>query len=222
LTDQNSTDGQELAGLPIEFRDSAEAVLASRGQESRLRRIVDRSRLPMVIVDDQRRYLEANFPAQLAFRLRLDDVRRLRVDDLTPPDRLGEMARLWQELIQTGRVAGSFLVATPDGGRFEISFWGLANVLPGRHVAAFGLAGPREEEPAKTEAREQEFTSPLTPRELEVLQLAADGLSGPRIAEKFVLSPDTVRTHFANIYEKLGVRGRPGAVAKGMRLGLIE
>jgi DNA-binding NarL/FixJ family response regulator len=64
--------------------------------------------------------------------------------------------------------------------------------------------------------------SPLTPREAELLQLAADGFSGPRIAEKLVLSPATVRTHFANIYEKLGASERAGAVATAMRLGLIE
>jgi ATP/maltotriose-dependent transcriptional regulator MalT len=62
----------------------------------------------------------------------------------------------------------------------------------------------------------------LTPREIEVLALAADGLSGPELARGLVLSPTTVNTHFKNIYEKLDVRNRAAAVAKAMRLGLIE
>ena len=63
--------------------------------------------------------------------------------------------------------------------------------------------------------------APLTPRELEVLRLAADGLSGPAIAREFVVSPSTVKTHFENTYEKLGVSDRASAVALGLRTGLL-
>jgi len=176
----------------------------------------------MVIVDDRRRFLEVNCPAQLAFRLRAAAMLKLRIDDLTPPDRLGAMADAWEELIDSGSVTGSFLVATPDGGRFEIWCWGVANALPGEHVIAFGLGGQHDEESPGADDLEEQQPLRLTPRELEVLQLAADGLSGPKIAEAFVISPDTVRTHFANIYEKLEVRGRAAAVAKAIRLGLIQ
>ena len=62
----------------------------------------------------------------------------------------------------------------------------------------------------------------LTPRERDVLQLAADGLTTPSIADHLSLSRATVRTHFGHIYLKLDVQSRAGAVAKGMRLGLIS
>jgi PAS domain S-box-containing protein len=62
----------------------------------------------------------------------------------------------------------------------------------------------------------------LTERELQVLQLAARGNSGPRIAAELFLSPATVKTHFENIYAKLGVSDRAAAVAYALRLGLIE
>jgi ATP/maltotriose-dependent transcriptional regulator MalT len=62
----------------------------------------------------------------------------------------------------------------------------------------------------------------LTPRELQVLQLAADGHSGREIAARLVISPSTIKTHFNHIYEKLGMSDRSSAVATGMRLGLIE
>ena len=62
----------------------------------------------------------------------------------------------------------------------------------------------------------------LTPRELEVLALAAEGHSGPELAQELVLSPATVNTHFKNIYRKLEVRTRAAAVAKAMRLGVID
>jgi ATP/maltotriose-dependent transcriptional regulator MalT len=63
---------------------------------------------------------------------------------------------------------------------------------------------------------------PLTRRERDVLQLAADDLSAPGIAQQLSLSPATVNTHFGHIYVKLDVSSRAGAVAKGMRLGLIR
>lgn len=63
---------------------------------------------------------------------------------------------------------------------------------------------------------------PLSDRELEVLQLAAGGNTGPQIAEQLVVSPETVKTHFAHIYEKLGVSDRAGAVALALRTGLIR
>jgi DNA-binding CsgD family transcriptional regulator len=62
----------------------------------------------------------------------------------------------------------------------------------------------------------------LSQRELEVLSLAAEGLSGPAIATELVLSPATVKTHFEHIYEKLGVADRTAAVAQAIRTGLID
>jgi PAS domain S-box-containing protein len=62
----------------------------------------------------------------------------------------------------------------------------------------------------------------LSPRELEVLRLAAEGGTGREIAEELVLSPTTVKSHFASIYEKLGVSDRASAVAHGFRVGLLR
>ena len=62
----------------------------------------------------------------------------------------------------------------------------------------------------------------LSEREIEVLRLAAEGASGPAIAEQLVLSPATVKTHFEHIYEKLGVGDRAAAVAYALRSGLIH
>jgi DNA-binding NarL/FixJ family response regulator len=149
-------------------------------------------------------------------------MRRLRLDDLTSPDSLEEMVESWKRLMESGSGTGPYRVATPDGGRFDACYWGLANALPGQHVLAFAVEPFRDHQPARTDDLTPRLRSPLTPRELELLQLAADGLSGPKIAEELVLSPATVRTHFANMYEKLDVGDRAGAVARGMRLGLIE
>jgi two-component system nitrate/nitrite response regulator NarL len=62
----------------------------------------------------------------------------------------------------------------------------------------------------------------LSPRELEVLRLTAGGQSAPSIGRELHLSPETVKTHLKNVYEKLGVSDRAAAVAEGMRRGLVE
>lgn len=61
----------------------------------------------------------------------------------------------------------------------------------------------------------------LTQRELEVLELCAAGSSVDDISRSVYLSPATVRTHLRNIYRKLGVPNRAGAVAQAMRRNLI-
>lgn len=71
--------------------------------------------------------------------------------------------------------------------------------------------------------RRDELRPPrLTPRELEVLCLAAQGHSGPEIAVRLFVSPATIKSHFENLYGKLGVCDRASAVARALRLGLMR
>jgi DNA-binding NarL/FixJ family response regulator len=62
----------------------------------------------------------------------------------------------------------------------------------------------------------------LTPREVEVLQLAASGLTNKEIARRLHIWLQTVKSHLHNAYTRLGVRTRRAAVAKALRLGLIR
>lgn len=62
----------------------------------------------------------------------------------------------------------------------------------------------------------------LTPREGEVLQLLADGLSVGVIARRLYLSESTVKTHITKIYDKLGARNRASAVMAAIKEGLVR
>jgi len=62
----------------------------------------------------------------------------------------------------------------------------------------------------------------LTPRETEILQLIAKGLTNQEAAGVLGLSRATVRTHLEHIYEKLEVTNRVEAITEGLRKGLIE
>jgi DNA-binding NarL/FixJ family response regulator len=62
----------------------------------------------------------------------------------------------------------------------------------------------------------------LSPRELEVLGLLAEGLGAAQIARRLFISESTTKTHISKVYEKLGAGNRAQALMSALRLGLIE
>ena len=95
------------------------------------------------------------------------------------------------------------------------------------HEALRGMQAEREAQRARAVVGEhdaavsREAASVLTPRELDVLKLVAQGLSNPDIARRLVLSEHTVHRHLANILRKLGLPSRSAAAAWGVRAGLV-
>lgn len=64
--------------------------------------------------------------------------------------------------------------------------------------------------------------SVITKREIEVLQLIADGCSTPEVAESLYISQKTVKNHLASIYAKLDARDRTQAVLQAVRMGIVR
>lgn len=62
----------------------------------------------------------------------------------------------------------------------------------------------------------------LTPREVEILRLAASGIPVDEIAARLFVSPNTVKTHLTHVYAKLGVRGRPDAIRAALHFGCLD
>jgi non-specific serine/threonine protein kinase len=82
--------------------------------------------------------------------------------------------------------------------------------------------GPMDSGAGRTRtAAPGEAVTVLTPREIDVLKLVAQGLSNPDIAQRLFLSEHTVHRHLANILRKLGLSSRAAAVAWGARTGLV-
>jgi DNA-binding NarL/FixJ family response regulator len=63
--------------------------------------------------------------------------------------------------------------------------------------------------------------SRLSPREEELLQYIADGLSTTAVADRMCISPKTVKNHLASIYDKLDARDKTQAVLTAVRLGIV-
>jgi DNA-binding CsgD family transcriptional regulator len=62
----------------------------------------------------------------------------------------------------------------------------------------------------------------ISERELEVLSLMASGQSNKEIARQLALSPNTVKTHIGNLFEKLGAKRRTEAILRARELGVIR
>ncbi len=92
---------------------------------------------------------------------------------------------------------------TPDGRRCAVS------------VAGVGLVHLEIRPP------ENRRTCPLTPRELDVLRAAADGLSNEEIGRELTITAQTVKFHLANIFRKLEVANRTEATRYACQMGLI-
>jgi DNA-binding NarL/FixJ family response regulator len=81
----------------------------------------------------------------------------------------------------------------------------------------------RRPPPKPFEINTQALTSlGVSDRELEVLSLLAAGRSNKEIAQRLEVSPNTVKTHIANLFEKLGVNRRTEAILKARELGVIR
>jgi LuxR family maltose regulon positive regulatory protein len=99
---------------------------------------------------------------------------------------------------------------------------GMAPEYVSRLLAAFPVAEPEPAAPTGSQPQESHLIEPLSERELEVLQLVAEGLTNQKIAGRLFLSLNTVKGHTRNIYGKLAVHSRTQAVARARALGMLS
>ena len=98
-----------------------------------------------------------------------------------------------------------------------------AQIIAAIYAASAGLVVlPAEDTMAMLPTPTEQPAEPLTPRELEVLDMLAEGLSNKLIAHKLGISEHTAKFHVNSILAKLHAGTRTEAVMRGVRLGLVK
>jgi LuxR family maltose regulon positive regulatory protein len=131
-----------------------------------------------------------------------------------------------QDAIAIGEPEG-FIRVFVDEGRPMIGLLeealdrGIKTAYVRRLLAAFTISGPAQPQPSQDPSPVAGLVEPLSEREIEVLQLVAEGLTNSEIASRLFLSPHTIKVHVRNIFGKLGVHNRTKAVVEARSLGLL-
>lgn len=112
--------------------------------------------------------------------------------------------------------SGYLLKASPEDELLA----GLRAVVAGQVALAPSMA-VRLVGRAQAEAGTARSSSPLSPRETEVLALVAEGCSNPEIGRRLFVGEATVKTHLLHVFEKLGVNDRTRAVTLALERGYL-
>jgi DNA-binding NarL/FixJ family response regulator len=127
-------------------------------------------------------------------------------------------------LVDNGSTNGTYLNGAPvdagvlrDGDRIHIGpdvTLQFVYLTPDAQASSSVPAAEPRTEPAEP--------SPLSPRELEVAQLVAEGLTNPEIGKRLFISPRTVTTHLVKIYDRIGVHSRASLTRYILERGLLK
>jgi DNA-binding CsgD family transcriptional regulator len=131
----------------------------------------------------------------------------------------------WDKIPSMGKVYLNYADLNADIGDFDLARtnmdkgWKIAEI-----VAGPDLSGLKKQILAKLEnpqSNPQGLVDPLTDRELEVLELIAQGLSNNEICARLYLALNTIKGYNRTIFSKLGVKNRTEAANRARELGLV-
>jgi DNA-binding NarL/FixJ family response regulator len=133
-------------------------------------------------------------------------------------------AAVYGALLAAGTLALQWLdyerLARVHSGETYVFLIALAFLALGIYIGARVLGGAPK--PAAFDGNPKaQAALEISPRELEVLQKLAAGRSNKEIAAQLAVSPNTVKTHVARLFEKLGAKRRTDAINKARELGIV-
>ena len=188
--------------------------------------VLDQVGLAVIATDADGVVTTWNARAESLYGWTRDEAVGRHITSLTVPEDGLRTAEQIMAAIQRGESwEGAFRVRRKDGS--VLTTFVKDSPILGKGGQLIGIVGVSIEigDPALSEAvrtlvgdgvRAARRTRSLSPREREVLALLARGLTGEQIAERLVLSPETVRTHIRNAREKLGASTRVEAVTMAL------
>ena len=192
--------------------------------------IFESSRLPMSLLDSDRRYVAINDAAVAFYGFPREQLIGHEPGLTLAPDERAVVDAEWDALVNTGEYYGDRIFERADGRRVRIQYAGSASSSNGRWLAFSVVLSARVEpdgpELLDTNGDDGDETPPvrnvLTPREREVVRLVALGAGTRQVAKDLYLSPETIRSHVRNAMHKTGARTRAQLVAIALADGLID
>ena len=178
---------------------------------------------PVLVADDERCYVDANTAASLFLRLPVEEICKLRIDDLTPPHRRARLDAMWSRFLdgELSSESGQMVpwdLQMPDGAVVAADLKSTPYFQPGRHLAII-VFPPLRARDQRADDRKAPRGTVLTAREREILTLVALGKTGIEIADQLFLAPATVATHVTNALIKLNARNRAHGIAIALQTG---
>jgi LuxR family maltose regulon positive regulatory protein len=105
---------------------------------------------------------------------------------------------------------------------YKIASLGTSNEYTNRLLASYLVSDKERSAQDKTHVQTHGLIEALSEREIEVLQLIAEGLTNKEIASRLFLTLNTIKSHTRNIFEKLDVNNRTQAASKAKALGILS
>ena len=192
------------------------------------------SRTPMLLANDDRRYVNANAAACELVGYTIHELRAMRIDDLTLPEYRPFLDDIWADFLQRGGTIGQFAILRADGTTVRVELSATAHVAPGLHLSIFinpavageplGLAEDdgkgNFDEPVR--AVTERTGRLLDDNERRVVRLLAMGLNWHEVADEIGAPASEVRSVMQSAMDKLGARTRAHAVSVAIRAGEID
>ena len=179
--------------------------------------IFDQSRIPMALLDRDRRYIKVNDALINFYEYPRSELVGSVADSMVVDDTGGIETR-WEQLVRTNQLYGERVIAHASGSQLQVAYaahsmtlgdrwFALIVTLSARFQSGPELIGVAPIEPLRGAA------STLTAREREVVRLLALGSTTRQVAAGLSVSPETIRSHVRNAMAKTGARTRAQLVA---------
>jgi PAS domain S-box-containing protein len=195
---------------------------ASRGWERLFWTVFDRSSNAMALLTEQRRFAEVNPAMEELLGYPRDELVGQPFAQVLPPSVEPIAEAAWQRFLDEGTASGDQEVLTAGGERVKLEYAAHTELVTGRRlILVVAIHAEIEELPGMPNGTSQNGST-LTPREREVVELIAMGLSNDEIADELSLAPETVRTHVYNARVKTGALNRAHLVAIALAQGIVH
>lgn len=171
--------------------------------------LLERSSAAVLIVDGDRNYIECSAEACRLLSFSREELLEMKIEDITPDEQKSDVQEAFAAFLQSGNMAGDYIVQSKEGEDLLLHYSATANILPGVHISYMTPSESKDEELDQDVLAREELSS----REREVLTLLALGETNQTIAKKLHLSPETVRNYTRSARLKLGAKSRSHAIA---------